>query len=142
MLEPVLRLLLNYVSDPRFGELVCDLAGIITGMCIEFVNRDHAYASFRHVLPSDRPVAADRYPFSKTSHETQGRVEVPKRIGAVTRSSRDGDGHLYTATVLNHALFVSYFVHVRSTISIYIPAHPATIDISVTWHLVYTTFIS
>jgi len=33
MLEPVLRLLLIYVADPRFGELVCDLAGIVIGMC-------------------------------------------------------------------------------------------------------------
>jgi len=35
MLEPVLHLLLNYVSDPRFGELVCDLAGVVIGMGTE-----------------------------------------------------------------------------------------------------------
>ena len=33
MLEPVLHLLLTYVSDPRFGELACDLAGIVIGTC-------------------------------------------------------------------------------------------------------------
>ena len=32
MLEPVLHLFLTYVSDPRFGELVCDLAGIVIGI--------------------------------------------------------------------------------------------------------------
>jgi hypothetical protein len=59
MLEPVLRLLLNYVSDPRFGELVCDLAGIVIGMGIKFVILDYAYAPFRLVLPGDRPIAPD-----------------------------------------------------------------------------------
>jgi U3 small nucleolar RNA-associated protein 15 len=38
MLEPVLRLLLAYVADPRFGELACDLAGIVIGMCVSFVD--------------------------------------------------------------------------------------------------------
>ena len=33
MLEPILHLLLIYVSDPRFGELACDLAGIVIGTC-------------------------------------------------------------------------------------------------------------
>ena len=41
MLEPVLQLLLKYVSDPRFGELVCDLAGIVTGMCTQFMGPGH-----------------------------------------------------------------------------------------------------
>lgn len=31
LLEPILRLLLKYVSDPRFGEMVCDVAGIVIG---------------------------------------------------------------------------------------------------------------
>ncbi|GLB33858.1 putative WD40 repeat-like protein [Lyophyllum shimeji] len=32
LLEPVLRLLLKYVTDPRFGEMVCDVAGIVIDM--------------------------------------------------------------------------------------------------------------
>jgi len=32
LLEPVLQLLLKYVNDPRFGELVCDVASIVIGM--------------------------------------------------------------------------------------------------------------
>lgn len=31
LLEPILRLLLKYVTDPRFGEMVCDVAGIVIG---------------------------------------------------------------------------------------------------------------
>ena len=31
LLEPILRLLLKYVSDPRFGEMVCDVASIVIG---------------------------------------------------------------------------------------------------------------
>ena len=34
LLEPILRLLLKYVADPRFGELVCDVARVLIG---EFV---------------------------------------------------------------------------------------------------------
>lgn len=31
LLEPILRLLLKYVTDPRFGELVCDVARVVIG---------------------------------------------------------------------------------------------------------------
>jgi U3 small nucleolar RNA-associated protein 15 len=30
-LEPVLRLLIKQISDPRFGNLCCDVAGIVIG---------------------------------------------------------------------------------------------------------------
>jgi hypothetical protein len=113
MLEPVLRLLLNYVSDPRFGELVCDLAGTVIGMGIEFADPDHPHTSFRHLLSGDRSIAADRHPFPKTAQKAQGRVEVPKRIGTVARCSRYGGGHFCTATGLKHSSFAPYFVHVK-----------------------------
>ena len=32
LLEPVLRLLLKYVTDPRFGEMVCDVASVVIGV--------------------------------------------------------------------------------------------------------------
>jgi len=32
LLEPVLRLLLKHVTDPRFGEMVCDVAGLVIEM--------------------------------------------------------------------------------------------------------------
>ena len=32
LLEPVLRLLVKYVSDPRFGQLVCDITTLVLGM--------------------------------------------------------------------------------------------------------------
>lgn len=31
LLEPILRLLLKYITDPRFGELSCDVGRIIIG---------------------------------------------------------------------------------------------------------------
>ena len=31
LLEPVLRFLVKYVSDPRFGQLVCDIATLVLG---------------------------------------------------------------------------------------------------------------
>lgn len=31
LLEPILRLLLKHVADPRFGEMVCDVAGVVIG---------------------------------------------------------------------------------------------------------------
>jgi U3 small nucleolar RNA-associated protein 15 len=32
LLEPILRLLLKYVTDPRFGDIACDVAGLIIEM--------------------------------------------------------------------------------------------------------------
>lgn len=32
LLEPVLRFLLKHITDPRFGETVCDVAGLVIGM--------------------------------------------------------------------------------------------------------------
>lgn len=34
LLEPILRLLLKHVADPRFGELVCDVAGVVIGKLV------------------------------------------------------------------------------------------------------------
>jgi U3 small nucleolar RNA-associated protein 15 len=31
LLEPVLHLLLKYVTDPRFAETVCDIASLVIG---------------------------------------------------------------------------------------------------------------
>ena len=31
LLEPILRMLLKHVTDPRFGEMVCDVAGVVIG---------------------------------------------------------------------------------------------------------------
>jgi U3 small nucleolar RNA-associated protein 15 len=32
LLEPILRLLLKYVTDPRFGNMACDVAALVIGM--------------------------------------------------------------------------------------------------------------
>lgn len=39
LLEPVLRLLVKYVTDPRFGDMVCDIAGMVIGRSIDFQTR-------------------------------------------------------------------------------------------------------
>jgi U3 small nucleolar RNA-associated protein 15 len=31
LLEPILRLLLKHVADPRFGEMVCDISNVVIG---------------------------------------------------------------------------------------------------------------
>lgn len=31
LLEPVLALLVKYVNDPRFGEMVCDVGSLVIG---------------------------------------------------------------------------------------------------------------
>lgn len=33
LLEPILRLLLKHVADPRFGEMVCDVSNVVIGTC-------------------------------------------------------------------------------------------------------------
>ena len=33
LLEPVLTLLVKYVTDPRFGEMVCGIAIVVLGQC-------------------------------------------------------------------------------------------------------------
>lgn len=35
LLEPVLRLLIKHVTDPRFGEIVCDVAGLVIGKFLQ-----------------------------------------------------------------------------------------------------------
>ena len=32
LLEPILRFLLKYITDPRFGNTVCDVASLIIGV--------------------------------------------------------------------------------------------------------------
>lgn len=34
LLEPILRLLVKHVTDPRFGELVCDVASLLIGTIV------------------------------------------------------------------------------------------------------------
>jgi len=71
------------------------------------------HVSFRHVLSGDRPIPGDQHPFPKIAYKTQGRDDVPERIGAAKRSSGDGDGHFYTSTSLKYSPFPFYFTHVK-----------------------------
>ena len=43
-MEPVLRLLVKYVTDPRFGEMVCDIAGMVIGQYpLQLVAVDYSF---------------------------------------------------------------------------------------------------
>lgn len=57
LLEPILRFLLKYITDPRFGNTVCDVASLIIGV---YHNLDYICEilkhSHRHVLPCLWPV--------------------------------------------------------------------------------------
>ena len=53
LLEPVLALLVKYVNDPRFGELVCDVGNLVIG-APELPAKADEYLPFlqRCILPS------------------------------------------------------------------------------------------
>jgi U3 small nucleolar RNA-associated protein 15 len=49
----VLRLLLKHVTDPRFGEIVCDVAGVVIGkffQCVKSVAYDTVTEMYSAVL--------------------------------------------------------------------------------------------
>ena len=83
--------------------------------------------SFRHVLSGDRPIPGDQHPFPKIAYKTQGRDDVPERIGAAKRSSGDGDGHFYTPTSLNTLLSLLISRMSSSICSRYFLTHLAAI---------------
>ena len=55
LLEPILRLLLKHVADPRFGEMVCDMAGVVVGKCLISVV-SHLYALMLYSLDMYTPI--------------------------------------------------------------------------------------
>ena len=52
LLEPILRLLLKYVSDPRFGEMVCDVASIVIGT-YKLIDCNPSFANFSVMLSAE-----------------------------------------------------------------------------------------
>ena len=52
LLEPILRLLLKYVSDPRFGEMVCDVASIVIGT-FKVIDGNPSLANFSVMLSAE-----------------------------------------------------------------------------------------
>ena len=52
LLEPILRLLLKYVSDPRFGEMVCDVASIVIGT-YKLIDCNPSFTNFSIMLSTE-----------------------------------------------------------------------------------------
>ncbi|KAF7301707.1 WD40 repeat-like protein [Mycena indigotica] len=73
LLEPVLRLLVKYVTDPRFGEMVCDVAGIVIEMYTPVLGQspliDSLFLRFR------KKVAAELR-FQKEVAKTKGALDM------------------------------------------------------------------
>lgn len=62
LLEPVLALLVKYVHDPRFGELVCDVGSLVIGVyycCVWFYPLNRGTFN-RNVCASARTVPTNR----------------------------------------------------------------------------------
>ena len=80
LLEPVLRLLVKYVADPRFGGMACEVAGLVIGtslllygVCVVNVMLME-YDRDVHARPG--PVATHRYPLPQVEEESRGRAQV------------------------------------------------------------------
>ena len=71
LLEPVLALLVKYVHDPRFGELVCDVGSLVIGTSdfyVLFTSLNHEIFN-RDVLSGTRTVPADRLVVHSSAEE-------------------------------------------------------------------------
>jgi len=78
LLEPVLALLVKYVHDPRFGELVCDVGSLVIGMSFSRVFAALLNPrTFRDVLASTRAVPVDRLMVHPSAKEDFPRDQVP-----------------------------------------------------------------
>ncbi len=60
LLEPILRLLLKHVTDTRFGDMVCDVAGIVIGRSSTHLTVLMLIVS-RYVWPRTRAIPINRY---------------------------------------------------------------------------------
>ena len=66
LLEPILRLLLKHVADPRFGDMVCDVAGIVIGTLNLFTRRKFWYSSVLKICMDpywDNPRSSTRFSY-------------------------------------------------------------------------------
>ncbi|KAG5649020.1 hypothetical protein DXG03_000369 [Asterophora parasitica] len=73
LLEPVLRLLVKYVTDPRFGEMVCDVAGIVIDMYTPILGQSPLIDSL--FLRLRKKVAAE-IRFQKELAKTKGALSM------------------------------------------------------------------
>lgn len=85
LLEPVLRLLVKHVTDPRFGELVCDVATIVIGTHLLIFSGSFTSVRHRYVQPSRGPISSYRCSVSEAEKESNGRNKISERAGASER---------------------------------------------------------
>lgn len=71
LLEPVLNLLVRHVSDPRFGEMACDVATVVIGMCFHLVAKisRRQFVLRRYVRISTGSIPIDRRPLWPTAQK-------------------------------------------------------------------------
>jgi UTP15 C terminal len=86
LLEPVLNLLIKHLSDPRFGEMVCDIASIVIGQSPFRPLRPLLTIHHRHVLIRSGAITYHRRTFYATPEKARGRAEVSKGGGQTKRS--------------------------------------------------------
>jgi U3 small nucleolar RNA-associated protein 15 len=72
LLEPVLNLLIKHLSDPRFGEMVCDVASIVIGKSPFGTPRPLLTIDPRHVFIRSGAVAYYRRAFYATPEKARG----------------------------------------------------------------------
>jgi len=85
-LEPILSFLIRHVTDPRFGEIASEVAGVIIG---KFVQHDSAgvFAEARSVHASFRPNALNRRIARKDTNKSRARTGFPKGADEAARST-------------------------------------------------------
>ncbi|THH15492.1 hypothetical protein EW146_g4995 [Bondarzewia mesenterica] len=73
LLEPILRLLLKHVADPRFGEMVCDIAGVVIDMYTPVLGQSPLIDSL--FLRLRKKIAAELQ-FQKELVKTKGALDM------------------------------------------------------------------
>jgi len=76
LLEPILRWLLKYIADPRFGELVANVTCLVLGE-LEFQLVGRILTIVRYVCPSHRSSTLNRRSFRPYTKKNRVRNPLP-----------------------------------------------------------------
>lgn len=77
LLEPILRWLLKYIADPRFGELVANVTCLVLGKLeLQLIDRSLTF-NFRYVCPSYRSSTLNRRSFCPYTKKNRLRNPLP-----------------------------------------------------------------
>lgn len=77
LLEPILRWLLKYIADPRFGELVANVTCLVLGKLeFQLISRSLTF-NFRYVCPSYRSSTPNRRSFRPYTKKNCFRNPLP-----------------------------------------------------------------